>query len=66
MIILPQMGSQTSVGDEREMDNYALTKELRRLKKENVDQAAQILKLKAKFKRMHRSVCHLLNITGYG
>lgn len=53
-------GSQQSGGDEGEMDNYALTRELRRLKKENADRAAQILKLKAKFKRMHRSVWPLV------
>jgi hypothetical protein len=52
--------SQTSGGDEGEMDNYALTRELRRLKKENDDLAAQLFKLKAKFKRMHRYVWPLV------
>jgi hypothetical protein len=52
--------SQTSGEDEGVMNNYALTREFRRLKKENDAQAAQILKLKAKFKRLHRFVWPLV------
>ena len=65
-------GNQTSGGDEgvmadkntpdedAVMDNYALTRELRRLKKAYDDQTAQLLKLRNKFKRLKKSVWPLI------
>ncbi|PWA84621.1 ribonuclease H-like domain, Reverse transcriptase, RNA-dependent DNA polymerase [Artemisia annua] len=65
-------GSQTSGGDEGVMADddppaqegvlnaYALTRELRRLKKANEDQAALLLKLSNKFKRLKRFVWPLV------
>lgn len=50
-------GSQTSGGDEWELDTYALTREFRRLKKVV---NAQILHLKNKLKRLRKSVWPLV------
>ncbi|GJS84377.1 putative ribonuclease H-like domain-containing protein [Tanacetum coccineum] len=44
--------SQTSGGDEGLLDTYALNREVRRLKKQTLSQAKQILKLKAKLKKL--------------
>ena len=50
----------TSARDEGVMDNYALTRELRRLKKVTEDQAVEILTLKRKFKKFYKSVWPLV------
>ncbi|GKB63124.1 hypothetical protein Tco_0919310 [Tanacetum coccineum] len=46
--------SQTSRGDEGLLDLYALNREVRRLKKQTISQAKQILKLKAKLKKLSK------------
>ncbi|GKG56896.1 hypothetical protein Tco_0582247, partial [Tanacetum coccineum] len=43
----PTYEVQTSGGDEGNLDLYGLNREVIRLKKENANQAAEILKLKA-------------------
>ncbi|GJR33788.1 hypothetical protein Tco_1209472 [Tanacetum coccineum] len=48
--------SQTSGGDEGLLDIYALNREVRRLKKQTLSQAKQILKLKAKLKKLSKFV----------
>ncbi|GJZ91095.1 putative ribonuclease H-like domain-containing protein [Tanacetum coccineum] len=48
--------SQTSGGDEGLLDTYALNREVRRLKKQTLSQAKQILKLKAKLKKLSKFV----------
>ncbi|GKD14517.1 hypothetical protein Tco_1198924, partial [Tanacetum coccineum] len=48
--------SQTSGGDEGLLDVYALNREVRRLKKHTLSQAKQILKLKAKLKKLSKFV----------
>ncbi|GJX43109.1 putative ribonuclease H-like domain-containing protein [Tanacetum coccineum] len=47
---------QTSGGDEGLLDIYALNREVRRLKKQTLSQAKQILKLKAKLKKLSKFV----------
>ncbi|GJZ12188.1 hypothetical protein Tco_0546947, partial [Tanacetum coccineum] len=47
---------QTSGGDEGNLDLYALTREVLRLKKQNTKQAAQILRLKTKLKILWKKV----------
>ncbi|GJR17122.1 hypothetical protein Tco_0965649 [Tanacetum coccineum] len=47
---------QTSGGDEGNLDLYALTREVLRLKKQNTKQAAQILRLKTKMKILWKKV----------
>ncbi|GJW44531.1 ribonuclease H-like domain, reverse transcriptase, RNA-dependent DNA polymerase [Tanacetum coccineum] len=47
---------QTSGGDEGNLDLYALTREVLRLKKQNTKQAAQILRLKTKIKILWKKV----------
>ncbi|GKC72129.1 hypothetical protein Tco_1118012 [Tanacetum coccineum] len=47
---------QTSGGDEGLLDIYALNREVRRLKKQTLSQAKQILKLKAKLKQLSKFV----------
>ena len=56
----PTDGNQTSGGDEGVMDIYALSRELRRLKKVTQDQAQEIKALRKKFKRLHRFVWPLV------
>ncbi|GJZ20424.1 hypothetical protein Tco_0557014 [Tanacetum coccineum] len=51
-----QDASQTSGGDEGLLDIYALNREVRRLKKQTLSQAKQILKLKAKLKKLSKFV----------
>ncbi|GKC86909.1 hypothetical protein Tco_1147558, partial [Tanacetum coccineum] len=48
--------SQTSGGDEGLLDLYALNREVRRLKKQTLSQAKQILKLKTKLKKLSKFV----------
>ncbi|GJS74413.1 hypothetical protein Tco_0707254 [Tanacetum coccineum] len=48
--------SQTSGGDEGLLDIYALNREVRRLKKQTLSQAKQIIKLKAKLKKLSKFV----------
>ncbi|GJU43366.1 hypothetical protein Tco_1200632, partial [Tanacetum coccineum] len=48
--------SQTSGGDEGFLDLYALNREIRRLKRQNISQAKQIHKLKAKLKKLSQGV----------
>ncbi|GJY93367.1 hypothetical protein Tco_0509149, partial [Tanacetum coccineum] len=48
--------SQTSGGDEGLLDIYALNREVKRLKKQTLSQAKQILKLKAKLKKLSKFV----------
>ncbi|GJT77012.1 putative ribonuclease H-like domain-containing protein [Tanacetum coccineum] len=48
--------SQTSGGDEGLLDIYALNREVRRLKKQTLSQAKQIIKLKAKLKKLSKLV----------
>ncbi|GJW85611.1 hypothetical protein Tco_0158756 [Tanacetum coccineum] len=48
--------SQTSGGDEGLLDIYALDREVRRLKKQNISQAKQIHKLTAKLKKLSKGV----------
>ncbi|GJV07458.1 uncharacterized mitochondrial protein-like protein [Tanacetum coccineum] len=50
----PTDASQTSGGDEGLLDIYALNREVRRLKKQTLSQAKQILKLKAKLKKLSK------------
>ncbi|GJU70078.1 putative ribonuclease H-like domain-containing protein [Tanacetum coccineum] len=45
---------QTSGGDEGLLDIYALNREVRRLKKQTLSQAKQIIKLKAKLKKLSK------------
>ncbi|GKF45606.1 hypothetical protein Tco_0135408, partial [Tanacetum coccineum] len=52
----PTDESQTSGGDEGLLDLYALTREVRRLKKQTISQAKQIHKLKAKLKKLSKGV----------
>ncbi|GJY07286.1 hypothetical protein Tco_0374340 [Tanacetum coccineum] len=52
----PTDESQTSGGDEGLLDLYALNREVRRLKKQNISQAKQIHKLKAKLKKLSKGV----------
>ncbi|GJR54870.1 hypothetical protein Tco_1405391 [Tanacetum coccineum] len=52
----PTDASQTSGGDEGLLDLYALNREVRRLKKQTLSQATQILKLKAKLKKLSKFV----------
>ncbi|GKD37855.1 hypothetical protein Tco_1258062, partial [Tanacetum coccineum] len=52
----PTDESQTSGGDEGLLDLYALNREVRRLKKKTLSQAKQILKLKAKLKKLSKFV----------
>ncbi|GJS04207.1 uncharacterized mitochondrial protein-like protein [Tanacetum coccineum] len=47
---------QTSGGDEGLLDIYALNREVRRLKKQTLSQAKQIIKLKAKLKKLSKFV----------
>ncbi|GJX27963.1 ribonuclease H-like domain-containing protein [Tanacetum coccineum] len=49
--VSPNMG-----GDEGLLDLYALNREVRRLKKQNISQAKQIHKLKAKLKKLSKGV----------
>ncbi|GJR21400.1 hypothetical protein Tco_0969927 [Tanacetum coccineum] len=48
----PTDASQTSGGDEGLLDLYALNREVRRLKKQTLSQAKQIIKLKTKLKKV--------------
>ncbi|GJT91201.1 hypothetical protein Tco_1080046 [Tanacetum coccineum] len=52
----PTDASQTSGGDEGLLDLYALNREVRRLKKQTLSQAKQILKLKTKLKKLSKFV----------
>ncbi|GJW37318.1 ribonuclease H-like domain-containing protein [Tanacetum coccineum] len=52
----PTDASQTSGGDEGLLDIYALNREVRRLKKQTLSQAKQIIKLKNKLKRLSKLV----------
>ncbi|GJU90068.1 hypothetical protein Tco_1302491 [Tanacetum coccineum] len=52
----PTDASQTSGGDEGLLDLYALNREVRRLKKQTLSQAKQIIKLKAKLKKLSKFV----------
>ncbi|GJT35923.1 hypothetical protein Tco_0926342 [Tanacetum coccineum] len=52
----PTDASQTSGGDEGLLDIYALNREVRRLKKQTLSQAKQILRLKAKLKKLSKFV----------
>ncbi|GKG17497.1 hypothetical protein Tco_0362454, partial [Tanacetum coccineum] len=52
----PIDASQTSGGDEGLLDLYALNREVRRLKKQTLSQAKQIIKLKAKLKKLSKFV----------
>ncbi|GKF83168.1 hypothetical protein Tco_0244824, partial [Tanacetum coccineum] len=52
----PTDASQTSGGDEGLLDIYALNREVRRLKKQTLSQAKQIIKLKAKLKKLSKFV----------
>ncbi|GKD01510.1 hypothetical protein Tco_1171784, partial [Tanacetum coccineum] len=52
----PTDASQTSGGDEGLLDLYALNREVRRLKKQTLSQAKQIIKLKTKLKRLSKLV----------
>ncbi|GJZ67323.1 hypothetical protein Tco_0630563, partial [Tanacetum coccineum] len=52
----PTDESQTSGGDEGLLDLYALNREVRRLKKQNISQAHKIHKLKAKLKKLSKGV----------
>ncbi|GKF17040.1 hypothetical protein Tco_0061958, partial [Tanacetum coccineum] len=52
----PTNESQTSGGDEGLLDLYALNREVRRLKRQNISQAKQIHKLKAKLKKLSQGV----------
>ncbi|GJV78362.1 hypothetical protein Tco_1509946 [Tanacetum coccineum] len=54
----PKDASQTSGGDEGLLDIYALNREVRRLKKQTLSQAKQILKLKKLSKFVHPVVKH--------
>ncbi|GKG13491.1 hypothetical protein Tco_0350451 [Tanacetum coccineum] len=52
----PTDASQTSGGDEGLLDIYALNREVKRLKRQTLSQAKQILKLKAKLKKLSKLV----------
>ncbi|GKG23109.1 hypothetical protein Tco_0388412, partial [Tanacetum coccineum] len=52
----PQRTSQTSGGDEGLLDIYALNREVKRLKRQSLSQAKQIIKLKAKLKKLSKFV----------
>ncbi|GJX03168.1 hypothetical protein Tco_0189084, partial [Tanacetum coccineum] len=52
----PTDASQTSRGDGGLLDIYALNREVRRLKKQTLSQAKQIIKLKAKLKKLSKFV----------
>ncbi|GKC80752.1 hypothetical protein Tco_1131526 [Tanacetum coccineum] len=52
----PTDASQTSGGDEGLLDLYALNREVRRLKKQTLSQAKQIIKLKTKLKKLSKFV----------
>ncbi|GJX05508.1 hypothetical protein Tco_0191424 [Tanacetum coccineum] len=52
----PTDASQTSVGDEGLLDLYALTREVKRLKRQTLSQAKQIIKLKTKLKKLSKMV----------
>ncbi|GJS74459.1 hypothetical protein Tco_0707300 [Tanacetum coccineum] len=52
----PTDASQTSGGDEGLLDLYALNREVRRLKKQTLSQAKQIIKLKTKLKKLSKMV----------
>ncbi|GKD30055.1 hypothetical protein Tco_1240833 [Tanacetum coccineum] len=52
----PTDASQTSGGDEGLLDIYALNREVKRLKRQTLSQAKQIIKLKAKLKKMSKFV----------
>ncbi|GJY07847.1 putative ribonuclease H-like domain-containing protein [Tanacetum coccineum] len=62
----PTDASQTSGGDEGLLDIYALNREVRRLKKQTLSQAKQILKLKAKLKKLSKFVQPVLSIMLFG
>ncbi|GKG35136.1 hypothetical protein Tco_0440290, partial [Tanacetum coccineum] len=48
--------SQTSGGDEGLLDLYALNREVKKLKRQTLSQAKQIIKLKTKLKRLSKFV----------
>ncbi|GJZ29941.1 hypothetical protein Tco_0574988 [Tanacetum coccineum] len=50
----PTDASQTSGGDEGLLDLYALNREVKRLKRQTISQAKQIIKLKAKLKKLSK------------
>ncbi|GJV73397.1 putative ribonuclease H-like domain-containing protein [Tanacetum coccineum] len=52
----PTDASQTSGGDEGLLDIYALNREVKRLKRQTLSQAKQIIKLKAKLKKLFKFV----------
>ncbi|GJS36147.1 hypothetical protein Tco_0534529 [Tanacetum coccineum] len=52
----PTDASQTSGGDEGLLDLYALTREVKRLKRQTLSQAKQIIKLKTKLKKLSKMV----------
>ncbi|GJV65949.1 hypothetical protein Tco_1476777 [Tanacetum coccineum] len=52
----PTDASQTSGGDEGLLDIYALNREVKRLKRQTLSQAKQIIKLKAKLKKLSKFV----------
>ncbi|GKE29539.1 hypothetical protein Tco_1444923 [Tanacetum coccineum] len=54
----PTDASQTSGGDEGLLDIYALNREVKRLKRQTLSQAKQIIKLKAKLKKLSKFVQH--------
>ncbi|GKG01237.1 hypothetical protein Tco_0305942, partial [Tanacetum coccineum] len=52
----PTDASQTSGGDEGLLDIYALNREVKRLKRQTLSQAKQIIQLKAKLKKLSKFV----------
>ncbi|GKG26809.1 hypothetical protein Tco_0402512, partial [Tanacetum coccineum] len=52
----PTDASQTSGGDKGLLDIYALNREVKRLKRQTLSQAKQLLKLKAKLKKLSKLV----------
>ncbi|GKF35661.1 hypothetical protein Tco_0112419 [Tanacetum coccineum] len=52
----PTDASQTSGGDEGLLDIYALNREVKRLKRQTLSQAKQIIKLKVKLKKLSKFV----------
>ncbi|GJY53142.1 ribonuclease H-like domain-containing protein, partial [Tanacetum coccineum] len=52
----PTDASQTSGGDEGLLDLYALNREVKRLKRQTLSQAKQIIKLKTKLKKLSKMV----------
>ncbi|GKG25757.1 hypothetical protein Tco_0398903, partial [Tanacetum coccineum] len=50
----PTDESQTSGGDEGLLDIYSLNREVKRLKRQTLSQAKQIIKLKAKLKKLSK------------